>query len=60
MLFEKVPFLYGSGVIPAHFEEFKQGINNLMMEQFFYRRKHRSIFVITTKPITGFSVSASD
>lgn len=35
MLFEKVPFLYGSGVIPAHFEEFKQGINNLMMEQFF-------------------------
>ena len=35
MLFEKVPFLYGSGVIPAHFEEFKQGINKLMMEQFF-------------------------
>lgn len=35
MLFEKVPFLYGSGVIPAHFEEFKQGISNLMMEQFF-------------------------
>ena len=22
MLFEKVPLLYGSGVIPAHFEEF--------------------------------------
>ena len=35
MLFEKVPLLYGSGVIPAHFEEFKLGIKNLMMKQFF-------------------------
>ncbi len=35
MLFEKVPFLYGSGVIPAHFEEFKRGIQQLIMQQFF-------------------------
>ena len=35
MLFEKIPFLYGSGVVPAHFEEFKSGIRNLMMKQFF-------------------------
>ena len=35
MLFEKVPGLYGSGVIPAHFEEFKLSIRNLMMSQFF-------------------------
>ena len=35
MLFEKVPGLYGSGVIPARFEDFKLGIRNLMMEQFF-------------------------
>lgn len=35
MLFEKVPGLYGSGVIPARFEEFKAGIKTLMMEQFF-------------------------
>ncbi|ENN2391963.1 DUF445 domain-containing protein [Vibrio alginolyticus] len=35
MLFEKVPGLYGSGVIPARFEEFKLAIKNLMMEQFF-------------------------
>lgn len=35
MLFEKVPFLYGSGVIPARFEDFKAGIRNLMMDQFF-------------------------
>lgn len=35
MLFEKIPFLYGSGVVPAHFEEFKKGIRSLMMDQFF-------------------------
>lgn len=35
MLFEKVPGLYGSGVIPARFEEFKSGIRSLMMDQFF-------------------------
>ena len=35
MLFEKVPGLVGSGVIPARFEEFKSAIKNLMMEQFF-------------------------
>jgi uncharacterized membrane protein YheB (UPF0754 family) len=35
MLFEKVPLLYGSGVIPARFEEFKVAIRQLMMEQFF-------------------------
>ena len=35
MLFEKVPGLYGSGVIPARFEDFKAAIRKLMMEQFF-------------------------
>ena len=35
MLFEKVPGLYGSGVIPARFEDFKLGIKHLMMTQFF-------------------------
>jgi uncharacterized membrane protein YheB (UPF0754 family) len=35
MLFEKVPYLYGSGVIPARFEEFKLSIKQLMMNQFF-------------------------
>lgn len=35
MLFEKVPGLVGSGVIPARFEAFKDAIRNLMMEQFF-------------------------
>lgn len=35
MLFEKVPLLYGSGVIPANFEQFKSAIKVMMMEQFF-------------------------
>ncbi len=35
MLFEKVPYLYGSGVIPERFQEFKSSIKNLMMAQFF-------------------------
>lgn len=39
MLFEKVPFLYGSGVIPARFEAFKESIKNLMMSQFFTKEQ---------------------
>lgn len=35
MLFEKVPGLYGSGVIAARFNEFRQAIEKLVMEQFF-------------------------
>ena len=35
MLFEKIPFLYGSGVIPNRFDEFKLAIKELMMNQFF-------------------------
>jgi len=33
MLFEKVPFLYGSGIITLHFEKFKESIKNLMMSR---------------------------
>lgn len=35
MLFEKVPLMYGSGVIPNRFEEFKSVIRNMIMTQFF-------------------------
>ena len=35
MLFEKVPFLYGSGVIPNQFEAFRSSIKDLIMQQFF-------------------------
>jgi uncharacterized membrane protein YheB (UPF0754 family) len=35
LLFERVPGLIGSGVIPNQFEAFKQSIKTLMMNQFF-------------------------
>ena len=35
MLFERVPGLYGSGVVQLQFEEFKLGIRTLIMDQFF-------------------------
>lgn len=44
MLFERVPGLYGSGVIPARFEEFKVEIRKLIMEQFFTGEQIKSFF----------------
>ena len=35
MLFEKVPGLYGSGIVTERFQEFKDGIRNLIFTQFF-------------------------
>lgn len=37
MLFERVPGLYGSGIIPMHFEKFKVGILELVTEELFNR-----------------------
>lgn len=37
MLFERVPGLYGSGVIQIRFEEFKSGIKQLIVREFFSR-----------------------
>lgn len=44
MLFERVPGFYGSGVIPMRFEEFKLGIRELIMEQFFKQADLESFF----------------
>jgi len=44
MLFEKVPGLYGSGVIPSRFEEFKLGIRTLIMGQFFTKENVENFF----------------
>ncbi|MEA1892331.1 MAG: DUF445 domain-containing protein [Campylobacterota bacterium] len=51
MLFEKVPFLYGSGVIPARFEAFKESIKNLMMNEFFTREQLDDFFTNEEKQI---------
>lgn len=44
MLFEKVPFLYGSGVVESRFEEFKRGIYSLMMNEFFTKENLNRFF----------------
>lgn len=51
MLFEKVPFLYGSGVIPSRFEEFKKAIKNLIMNQFFTYEQLNKFFANEEKKI---------
>ncbi|TKI68942.1 DUF445 domain-containing protein [Sulfurimonas crateris] len=51
MLFEKVPLLYGSGVIPARFEAFKESIKNLMMSQFFTKEQLEYFFKNEEKKI---------
>ena len=35
MLFEKIPFIFGSGVVELRFDEFKKAIKKLILEEFF-------------------------
>ena len=51
MLFEKVPGLYGSGVIPERFEDFKSGIRTLVMEQFFSKENIQRFLADNKQPI---------
>jgi uncharacterized membrane protein YheB (UPF0754 family) len=44
MLFEKVPYLYGSGVIEKNFTKFKSSIHNLLMKQFFTKENLSRFF----------------
>lgn len=44
MLFERVPGLYGSGVIPLRFAEFKRGIKHLIVQEFFTREHIERFF----------------
>jgi uncharacterized membrane protein YheB (UPF0754 family) len=56
MLFEKVPFLYGSGVIPSRFEEFKFGIRELVLNEFFTNERLEQFF---KQAIQGEGISSS-
>lgn len=51
MLFEKVPLLYGSGVIPLRFEAFKTSIKDLMMNQFFTKEQLSNFFAKEEKKL---------
>ena len=44
MLFEKVPFLYGSGVIEKNFTVFKESIREMIMKQFFSKEQLGEFF----------------
>lgn len=44
MLFEKVPLLYGSGVIEKNFDTFKVSIKNMIMKQFFTKEQLGDFF----------------
>lgn len=51
MLFEKVPFLVGSGVIVNRFESFKTAIKTLMMTQFFTKEQLDNFFANEEKKL---------
>ena len=51
MLFEKVPFFYGSGVIELKFEQFKEAIKKMLMEQFFTMEQINSFIANEEKNI---------
>ena len=44
MLFEKIPFIVGSGVIEIQFEAFKKGIKQLILKEFFNRKNIEIIY----------------
>jgi uncharacterized membrane protein YheB (UPF0754 family) len=51
MLFEKIPGIYGSGVIPERFEDFKSGIRTLVMDQFFSEDNIQRFLADSNQPI---------
>lgn len=51
MLFEKVPFFYGSGVIELKFVEFKSAIKEMIMKQFFTHEQLNNFFAKEEKKI---------
>jgi len=58
MLFHKVPFLYGSGVIEKNFGTFKSSIKEMMMKQFFTVEQIQNFFLkeeqtMDLKPFVG-------
>ena len=44
MIFNKIPFLYGSGIIELNFENFKSSIKSMIMEQFFTKNRLEQFF----------------
>ncbi len=51
MLFNRVPLLYGSGVIENNFESFKKSIKDMIMKQFFTKEQLEKFFANEEKKI---------
>jgi len=60
MLFEKVPLLYGSGVIPNRFQDFKVGIKTLIVTEFFTREHIERFFESDGDDVAGNIVEQVD
>lgn len=60
MLFEKVPLLYGSGVIPNRFQDFKAGIKTLIVTEFFTREHIERFFEAGAGDVSGNIVEQVD
>lgn len=57
MLFEKVPFLYGSGIIPNRFEDFKGGIRNLIIDEFFNKEHIEKFFAENSSALSAETIN---
>ena len=60
MLFEKVPLLYGSGVSPNRFQDFKVGIKTLIVTEFFTREHIERFFESDDGDVAGNIVEQVD
>jgi uncharacterized membrane protein YheB (UPF0754 family) len=59
MLFEKVPLLYGSGIIQKRFGAFKEAIKTMMMTQFFTQEQLEKFFQAEEKKLDLAPIVAS-
>ncbi len=60
MLFEKIPFLYGSGVIPNRFNQFKSELKKVIVEQFFDKKRVQKFILENKTGISGNIFSGID
>ena len=60
MLFEKIPLLYGSGVIPNRFSQFKSELKTVIVVQFFDRERVKKFLDENEKETSGGIFGAMD
>lgn len=56
MLFEKIPGLYGSGIVPLHFEDFKLAIRRLATEELFKSEMVEQTLTDNSEDSDGFDI----